>query len=111
MFPVEAGVREGGGRVAVLQGLVCAPGLVRTRSSSALAPGVGAPRPYLQSSTSSLSSFSHWGSRAGSLGFLMDFRVSRLAFCPAGEKRCVSVGLPWDRLIGLGCFQPGLGDL
>lgn len=42
MFPVEAGVREGGGRVAVLQGLVCAPGLVWTRSSSALAPGVGA---------------------------------------------------------------------
>lgn len=47
--------------------------------------------PYLQSSTSSLSSFSHWGSRAGSLGFLMDFRVSRLAFCPAGEKQKVSI--------------------
>ena len=41
----------------------------------------------------------------------MDFRVSRLAFCPAGEKQYVSVGLPWDRLIGLGCFQPGLRDL
>lgn len=46
---------------------------------------------YLQSSTSSLSSFSHWGSRAGSLRFLMDFRVSRLAFCQTGEKWQVSL--------------------
>lgn len=53
-----------------------------------------APCSYLQSSTRSLSSFLHWGSSAGSLGFRIDFRVSRLAFCPGGGKEQVSMGHP-----------------
>ena len=70
--------------------------------------------PYLQSSTNSLSSFSQWGSRAGSLGFLMDFRVSRLAFCPEGKKQQVSMGTHPGEVTGLTgprCYQSGLGGL
>lgn len=101
----------GGGREGedhFLQGLMgeekllCCLGLKPGRDLRRWGPvgkgATGSPRSdvafcsYLQSSTRSLSSFLHWGSRAGSFGFRIDFRVSRLAFCPGGEKEQVSMG-------------------
>lgn len=75
--------KEGGGRCSGH----CSepPGLDLAQLQASCTPEC--PYSYLQSSTSSLSSFSHWQRRAGSFGFRVDFKVSRLAFCPAGEKR------------------------
>lgn len=60
--------------------------LVRASPSSAQASLSQGTHSYRQSSCRSFSSFSHCWSRAGSLGFRMDFRMSRLVFCPLRER-------------------------
>lgn len=53
---------------------------------------------YLQSSISSCSSFSHCGSRAGSLGLRMDLRVSKLAFWQERKESArLNTEVTWHR--------------